>query len=57
MANNANIKMVVKQTADGATDSSELFTRGEFREHAGSYFIDTTRAKPPALTAAMCSCA
>lgn len=40
MANNANIKMIVKQTADGATDSSELFTKGEFREHAGSYFID-----------------
>lgn len=40
MENNANIRMIVKQTADGATDSSELFTKGEFREHGGSYFID-----------------
>ncbi len=40
MGNNANIRMIVKQTADGATDSSELFTKGEFREHGGSYFID-----------------
>lgn len=40
LGNNANIRMIVKQTADGATDSSELFTKGEFREHGGSYFID-----------------
>lgn len=40
MADNAHIKMIVKQTADGSTDSSELFTRGEFREHEGSFFID-----------------
>ena len=40
MGHNANIRMIVKQTADGATDSSELFTKGEFREHGGSYFID-----------------
>lgn len=40
MGNNANIRMTVKQTADGNTDSSELFTKGEFREHAGSWFID-----------------
>ena len=40
MANNANIRMIVKQTADGSTDSSELFTKGEFREHGGSFFID-----------------
>lgn len=40
MGINANIRMTVKQTADGATDSSELFTKGEFREHGGSFFID-----------------
>lgn len=40
MADNAHIKMIVKQTADGSTDSSELFTKGEFREHEGSFFID-----------------
>lgn len=40
LENNANIKMTVKQTADGSTDSSELFTSGEFREHGGSWFID-----------------
>lgn len=40
MGNNANIKMTVRQTADGSTDSSELFTKGEFREHGGSFFID-----------------
>lgn len=40
MADNANIRMTVKQTAEGETDSSELFTRGEFREHGGSFFID-----------------
>ncbi|MGN1340612.1 MAG: DUF1934 domain-containing protein [Oscillospiraceae bacterium] len=40
MSNNANIRMTVKQTADGATDSSELFTKGEFREHGDSFFID-----------------
>ena len=40
MANNANIRMIVKQTADGSTDSSELFTKGEFREHGDSFFID-----------------
>lgn len=40
MPDNAHIKMTVKQTADGSTDSSELFTKGEFREHEGSFFID-----------------
>ena len=40
MADNAKIKLILKQTADGSTDSSELFTRGEFREHGGSFFID-----------------
>ncbi|MFR8776851.1 MAG: DUF1934 family protein, partial [Eggerthellaceae bacterium] len=40
MADNAKIKLILKQTADGITDSSELFTRGEFREHGGSFFID-----------------
>ncbi|HBM31028.1 MAG TPA: DUF1934 domain-containing protein [Ruminococcaceae bacterium] len=40
LADNAKIKLILKQTADGSTDSSELFTRGEFREHGGSFFID-----------------
>lgn len=40
LADNAKIKLILKQTADGNTDSSELFTRGEFREHGGSFFID-----------------
>ncbi len=37
---NANITLNIKQTADGVTDTSELFTKGEFREHGGSFFID-----------------
>lgn len=37
---NASITLKMKQTADGETDSTELFTRGEFREHNGEYFID-----------------
>lgn len=37
---NANITLIIKQTAEGETDSSELITRGEFRYHKGSYFID-----------------
>ena len=37
---NANITLNIKQTSNGITDSSELFTKGEFREHGGSYFID-----------------
>ncbi len=37
---NAAITLNLKQTSEGVTDSSELFTRGEFREHGGSYFID-----------------
>ncbi len=37
---NANITMNIKQTSDGVTDTSELFTKGEFREHGGSFFID-----------------
>ena len=32
--------MNTKQTADGQTDSSELFTQAEFREHEGSFYID-----------------
>ncbi len=37
---NAAITLNLKQTSEGVTDSSELFTRGEFRKHGGSYFID-----------------
>lgn len=40
MADNATIKMNIKQTADGQTDSSELFTRGEYSCHGGAYYID-----------------
>ncbi len=40
MADNANIKMKIKQTADGQTDTSELFTKGEYRKHNGDYYID-----------------
>lgn len=40
MENNASITLIIKQTADGETDSSELFTKGEFREQGGSYYID-----------------
>ncbi len=40
MADNAKIKLNIAQTADGQTDNTELFTRGEFREHNGAYFID-----------------
>ncbi len=35
-----NITFNLKQTTDAGTDSSELFTKGEFREYGGSYFID-----------------
>lgn len=37
---NCSIKMKVKQTSEGVTDESELYTRGEFRFHKGSYYID-----------------
>lgn len=37
---NANITINMKQTADGLTDSAELFTRGELRLHKGVYYID-----------------
>ena len=40
MADNATIKMNIKQTADGQTDSSELFTKGEYRYRDGSHYID-----------------
>lgn len=40
MENNANIKMKIVQTADGESDKSELFTKGEFRLHNGAYYID-----------------
>ena len=37
---NCSIILNIKQTADGFTDESELFTKGEFRLHKGSVFID-----------------
>ena len=37
---NANITLKMKQTADEETDTSELFTVGEYRLHNGEYFID-----------------
>ena len=37
---NCAIVLNIKQTADGITDESELYTRGEFRLHKGQYFID-----------------
>lgn len=37
---NCSIVLNIKQTADGMTDESELFTRGEFRVHKGAYYID-----------------
>lgn len=37
---NCTIIMNVKQTVDGVTDESELYTRGEYRFHNGSYYID-----------------
>ena len=40
MAENANIRMKIKQTADGQTDRSDLFTKGEYRLHEGTYYID-----------------
>ncbi len=40
MADNATIRMKIKQTAEGQTDTSDLFTRGEYRVHEGDYYID-----------------
>ena len=40
LADNANIKMEIRQTADGQTDNSELFTKGEYRQHDGCFYID-----------------
>ena len=40
MAENANIRMKIKQTADGQTDRSDLFTKGEYRQHEGAYYIE-----------------
>lgn len=37
---NCSITLKFKVTSEGATDESELFTRGEFRFHKGSYYID-----------------
>lgn len=37
---NCSIFLNIKQTSDGITDESELFTRGEFRYRDGSYYID-----------------
>ncbi len=40
MENNANIIFNLKQTADGNTDSSELFTKGDYTQMDGFYYID-----------------
>lgn len=32
--------MKIKQTSEGMTDESELYTSGEFRCHKGAYYID-----------------
>ncbi len=37
---NCLITLNIKQTAEGMTDESELYTRGEFRRHKGAYYID-----------------
>lgn len=37
---NCSILLNIKQTSEGVTDESELYTRGEFRYQNGSYFID-----------------
>lgn len=37
---NCSITLNIRQTSDGMTDESELFTRGEYRVHKGRYFID-----------------
>lgn len=57
MADNAKISSILKQTADGSTDSSELFTRGEFREHGGSFFIDYDESEATGYAEATCSSA
>ena len=40
MSDNATIRMEISQTADGQTDRSELFTKGEYRQRDGVYYID-----------------
>lgn len=37
---NANITLSTSATAEGNTDTAELFTKGEFRVHNGAYYID-----------------
>ena len=37
---NCSIILNIKQTTEGSVDESELFTRGEYRVHKGSYYID-----------------
>lgn len=37
---NCSIIMDIKQSSEDATDESQLFTKGEFRFHKGSFFID-----------------
>lgn len=37
---NANITLNTSATAEGNTDTAELFTKGEFRVHNGDYFVD-----------------
>lgn len=37
---NASITLITTSTAGDATDTAELFTKGEFRLHKGLYYID-----------------
>lgn len=37
---NASITLNTSSTAEGNTDTAELFTKGEFRVHKGDYYID-----------------
>ena len=37
---NCSITLNIKQTAEGYTDETELYTKGEFRLHKGAYYID-----------------
>ena len=37
---NASITLNTSATAEGNTDTAELFTKGEFREHKGAFYVD-----------------
>lgn len=47
---NCSITLKIKQTSDGMTDESELFTRGEYRLHKGSYYIDYEESEATGFT-------